>query len=303
MIEVPKIQLGESLEISRLVHGHWRLAEWGMDKNEILIMIETLADWGITTFDHADIYGYYSCEELFGDALALNPGLRDKLQIITKCGIKLMGEKYPDRRIKSYDYSRGHIIASAESSLKKIGTDHIDLLLFHRPAPFFDPEEVAGAMDSLFSSGKVLNFGVSNFTPLQFDMLQAHTSLKLVTNQVEISPYCLEQFDNGNMDYFMKEGIHPMAWSPLSGGRIFLQADERGVRLLDEIREICREMEVNVLEEVIYAWLLCHPAKIIPVVGSGKTERVRHAVESLDLKMDTEQWYRIYNASRGVDLA
>jgi len=244
MNETPKIKLSDKLELSRLVHGHWRLAEWKMTGNELLQLIEQLMEWGITTFDHADIYGDYTCEKIFGDTLAIDKTLRDKIQVVTKCGIKLMTGHYPDRRIKSYDYSFDHIISSVERSLANFQTDRIDLLLLHRPAPFFDPEEVAKAMEQLFTSGKVLNFGVSNFTPMQFEMMQKHTGIRMVTNQVEISPYCLEHFDNGNMDFFLKENILPMAWSPLAGGRIFTHADEKGTRLYDELRAIAKEMDV-----------------------------------------------------------
>jgi predicted oxidoreductase len=158
-------------------------------------------------------------------------------------------------------------------------------------------------MDELHKSGKVLNFGVSNFNPMQFEMLQKNTSFRLVTNQVELSPYCLEQFDNGNIDFFLKEGLHPMAWSPLAGGHIFKHADERAVRLLDELREVSKELEARSLVEVIFAWLLIHPAGIIPIIGSGNKDRIAHAIAAQELKMDTEQWYRIYNASRGKELA
>ena len=158
-------------------------------------------------------------------------------------------------------------------------------------------------MDELHTAGKVLHFGVSNFNPMQYEMLQKNTPFKLLTNQVEISPYCLEHFDNGNIDFFIKEGIRPMAWSPLAGGRIFKYDDDRSVRLLNEIRDVADELGAETTEEVIYAWLMLHPSGIIPVIGTGKTDRIRYAIRSLELKMDMEQWYRIYNASRGTDLA
>ena len=303
MNEVPGIKLGDDLEVSRIVHGQWRLKEWKMDTAGILGLVETMLDWGINTFDHADIYGDYTCEKIFGDALSRKTGLRNNLKIITKCGIKLLSGHYPDRRIKSYDYSYKHITSSVESSLRKLQTDRIDVLLFHRPAPFFDAGEAARAMDDMHAAGKVLHFGVSNFNPMQYEMLQKHTSHRLLTNQVEISPYCLEHFDNGNIEYFIKEGIHPMAWSPLAGGKIFRQDDEQIVRLINEIGNVAEELGANTLEEVVYAWLLLHPSGIIPVIGTGKADRVRHAIRAFELKMDLEQWYRIYNASRGRDLA
>ncbi len=300
---VPPIKLSESLCLSRMIHGHWRLAEWGFSTSELHSFICQLIEWGITSFDHADIYGNHTCERMFGDALIIEKGIRDKIQIITKCGIKLSNGKFPERKIKIYDYSYEHIVASAEQSLRNFHTDHLDLLLFHRPAPFFDPDEVARAMDHLKREGKVLHFGVSNFNPLQFEMLQKHTEIGLLTNQVEISPYCLEHFENGNMDFFIREGIKPMAWSPLAGGRIFKVADDKGKRLSDVFKAIAAELNVYEINKVIYAWLLKHPANIIPIIGSGRIERIKLAVESLDIDMSLEQWYRIYIASRGEELA
>jgi len=215
-----KIKLAENLELSRIIQGHWRLADWNFKPHELLELTEKVYELGITTFDHADIYGDYSCEHLFGEALALKKELREKIQIISKCGIMLVSKKYPHRKVKYYDYSYEHIVTSVNTTLKKLNTDYLDLLLLHRPAPFFDPEEVSRALNHLKSEGKVLHFGVSNFTPEQFEMLSSYVDQKLVTNQVEISPYCLENFENGNMNYFLKERIKPMAWSPLAGGKL-----------------------------------------------------------------------------------
>lgn len=302
MKAVPKINLSETLSLSRFVHGYWRLADWEMSDSELLFFIEELMALGITSFDHADIYGNYSCEKLFGNALRLKPSLRDKMQIITKCGIKLNSYQGNKNKIKVYDYSYDHILESVETSLTNFGTDRIDLLLFHRPAPFFDPAEVAKAMEQLQKQEKVLHFGVSNFNPLQFEVLQAYTPIKLLSNQVEVSPYCLEHFDNGNIDFFLKEKIHPMAWSPLAGGKLFKPVDEVGKRLLKELSDIAKELNAKSVEEVIYAWLLKHPAGIIPILGSGKLTRIKLAVQSLEYDMSLEQWYRIYNAAKGADL-
>jgi predicted oxidoreductase len=196
-----KIRLSKDLSISRLVHGQWRLVDWNMSDQEILKFTEEIIGLGITTFDNADIYGNHGCEELFGNALNLKKELRKEIQIITKCGIKIISDKFPSRKIPHYDYSYDHIISSVETSLKKLNTDYIDLLLLHRPAPFFNPNEVAKSFYDLKNSGKVLHFGVSNFDPMQFEMLQAYTDEELLTNQVEISPYCLEHFENGNIDW------------------------------------------------------------------------------------------------------
>jgi len=302
-----KIKLTDNLEISRIVQGHWRLADWQLSNKELLKLTKQCIDLGITTFDHADIYGNYSCEELFGKALKLDKSVRQKIQIISKCGIKLVSKKFPDRKLKTYDYSFDHIVNSVEMSLKNLNTDYLDILLLHRPSPFFNPSEVAKAFSILKKEGKVLNFGVSNFTAQQFEMLNNFVEEPLVTNQVEISPYCLEYFENGNMDYFLKENIKPMAWSPLAGGNLLKPQDEKGKRIQKALTEVALELIPIVigtehLDQVIYSWLLCHPASIIPIIGSGKIERLKLAVDSLLLNMSLEQWFKIYIASRGVDL-
>lgn len=296
------IRLSETLSLSRIVHGHWRLAGWEMDPQRLLGFIQQLLERGVSSFDHADIYGDYTCEKLFGKALAMNPPLRDQIQIITKCGIKPLSDKFPGRRVKTYDYSKGHILDSVERSLENFGTDRIDLLLLHRPAPFFEPDEVCEAFQVLKKEGKVLNFGVSNFLPAQIGLLQKHCSEKLLANQVEISPLCLGFFENGNMEFCMRERIIPMAWSPLAGGRIVKPETDKGKKLLAVISEIAEEMNAGSPESVVFAWLLRHPSGIIPVVGSGKAERVKRAVDSLSLSMSHEQWYRIFIAARGKDL-
>lgn len=297
-----RIKLNDDLEISRIVSGVWRLAEWKLSDKELLNLIDQGIGCGVTTFDHADIYGNYECERLFGRALALDKNLKGKIEIVTKCGIVLTSEKFPERKLKVYDYSFNHIIGSVERSLVNLGVDHIDLLLLHRPAPFFNPEEVARAFSHLKKQGKVLCFGVSNFSSLQFEMLNAFTDEKLVTNQVEISPYCLEHFENGNMDFFLKEKVSPMAWSPLAGGKLLNPTDEKSKRVHAALAVVGESLQVKSLDQVIYAWLLSHPAGIVPIVGTSKVDRIQKAVDAMNVKMNLEQWYTIYNASTGKEL-
>lgn len=297
-----KIKIADHLKLSRIIHGHWRLVEWDLSSQELLKLTEQVVELGITTFDHADIYGNYSCESLFGEVLKLKKDLREKIQIITKCGIKLKSNKFPGRDIKYYDYSYDHIVDSVNSSLQNLNTDYIDVLLLHRPAPFFNPEEVALAFSHLKLSGKVLHCGVSNFTPLQYNMLNSYTDEKLVTNQVEISPLCLENFENGNVDFFLKERIKPMAWSPLAGGKLFNPASEREVKVFNTLSEIAQEYNTGSIAKIAYAWLLNHPVGILPIVGSQKMHRIKEAVEAFEIKLTTEQWYKIYTASIGKEL-
>lgn len=297
-----KINITKDLKLSRIIHGHWRLADWNLPAQELLQLTEQLIELGITSFDHADIYGNYTCESLFGEALKLKKDIREKIQIITKCGIKLNTNKFPNQDIKYYDYSYDHIINSVNTSLQNLNTDYIDILLLHRPAPFFNPEEVALAFSHLELSGKVLYCGVSNFTPSQYEMLNAYTDEKLVTNQVEISPLCLDNFENGNIDFFLKEKIKPMAWSPLAGGKLFNPASEREIKVFETLSEIAHEHNTESIAKITYAWLLNHPASILPIVGSQKLNRIKEAVDALEIKLTTEQWYKIYSSAIGSEV-
>ncbi|WCK56192.1 aldo/keto reductase [Aneurinibacillus sp. Ricciae_BoGa-3] len=294
-----RVKLSENLEFSRLTHGMWRLAEWNMSADATLHFIEECLELGITTFDHADIYGNYSCEDLFGTALAQKPSLRSKLQLVSKCGIKLISSKHPEHKIKYYDTSKEHIVTSAEQSLKNLRTDHLDLLLIHRPDPYMNPEEVAEAFTQLKEEGKVIHFGVSNFTPSQFNMLQSYLGFPLVTNQIEISVMAIESFTNGTIDHCLEKRIPPMAWSPLEGGKFFHASDERGLRLRSTIEAIAKDLQVDSIDQILYAWLLNHPARIIPIVGSGNIDRVRSAVKSADIQLSRQQWFEILQSTTG----
>lgn len=297
-----QVSLAPNLKLSRIIHGHWRLRDWNLSTQEILTLTKQAVELGITTIDHADIYGDYTCEALFGAALARDKKLRDQIQIVTKCGIKLKSSKFPERNLKYYDYGYDYITTSVNQSLKNLNTDYIDLLLLHRPSPFFDPEEVAKAFSHLKESGKVMHFGVSNFTPSQFEMLNAFVGNQLVTNQIEISPYFLEAFKNGAMDYLQQHNIKPMAWSPLAGGKLFDATDEKSQRILECLKQISRETGEASLDKIVYKWLLMHPAGIMPIVGSGKLERLKNAVDASDVDLSLEQWFKIYVASEGKEL-
>ncbi len=290
------------MELPGFIHGMWRLNDWNFTKKELLSFIEEVLDLGISTFDHADIYGNYTCESIFGNALKEKPILRHKMKIITKCGIKLLSEKYPERKIKIYDYSYEHIVLSVENSLKNLNTDFIDLLLLHRPSPMMNAEEVARAFSKLHGDGKVLNFGVSNFNPLQFELLNSALDTKLVANQVEISPFNLEHFENGNMEFFQKEKIIPMSWSPLAGGKLFEPKTNYELNLTNTIKDIGKELGTDKIDQVVLSWLLAHPSGIIPVLGSGKIDRIKSAIQSVKYKMNLEQWFKIYTAATGSEL-
>lgn len=297
-----KIQLNKEVSISRIVHGMWRLKEWNYTNEQTLSFMEQCLEIGVTTFDHADIYGNYEVEEKFGESLAIKHSLREKIEIVTKCGIKLKSSNRPDHKIKYYDTSKTHIIWSVENSLKNFQTDYIDLLLIHRPDPFMNPEEVAEAFSALKESGKVKSFGVSNFKPAAYQLLNSYLDFPLVTNQIEISATHLEHFEAGTIELCQKERVSPMAWSPLGGGSIFTSQDPDVVRVRKVLQQVVEETGAASIDQVLYAWLLTHPAKIIPIVGSGKIERVKTAVKAAELSLTRQQWFEIYEAYRGREV-
>ncbi|ARK29005.1 aldo/keto reductase [Halalkalibacter krulwichiae] len=297
-----RIQLANDLSFSRLVHGFWRLNEWNQTKEETLDLIKFGLEQGITTFDHADIYGAYTCESLFGEALALEPSLREKMEIVTKCGIVFEATARPQHKSHHYNTSKKHIIESVNNSLRDLKTDYIDVLLIHRPDPFMNPEEVAEAFSKLKTSGKVRYFGVSNFKHHQFTMLQSYVEDKLVTNQIELSPYQLENIEDGTLNLCLEKRVKPMAWSPLAGGKLFTGVDPKSIRLQKALEKVRDEIGAITIDEVAYAWLLAHPAEIMPIIGTSKKERLMRAVQALDYHITLDQWFEILQSSMGHDI-
>ncbi|ELM6621644.1 aldo/keto reductase family oxidoreductase [Vibrio fluvialis] len=286
-------------EFSELVQGYWRLGEWGMTAKERLTFLKQHLELGITTVDHADIYGNYECEQLFGEALALEPSLREQLQIVTKCDIKLCSAKFPERKINHYDTSAAHIYQSVNNSLERLRVNEIDVLLIHRPDVLMDADEVAEAFTELHKVGKVKHFGVSNFSPAQFELLQSRLGKPLVTNQVEINPLNFDVAHDGTLDQMQMLRTRPMAWSCLGGGAIFNGDSEQAQRVRAVLEELREELGAESIDQVIYAWVRALPSKPLPIIGSGKIERVQAAVEALDLTLSREQWYRVWVASKG----
>lgn len=302
---VPQIALSpQGPQLSRIVCGVMRWGDWGhkLSPQAMLRLIEESISLGITSFDHADIYGSYTTEAGFGQALKLKPGLRSQMQLISKCGIKMAVPQRPHHRIKSYDTSREHIRWSVDQSLKNLGTDHLDLLLIHRPSPLMDPEGIAEAFSHLKQSGKVLHFGVSNFTPSQFNLLQAY--FPLVTNQVEASLLHLPPFLDGTFDQCLQHRLHPMVWSPLGGGQLFgPEPDERAQRIRQAAnRLIKRRGQPISIDQLLLAWLLQHPAKLLPVLGTGNSERLQAAAAAMDIMMTREEWFELWEASTGQEV-
>ncbi|MBP2197535.1 aldo/keto reductase [Pantoea cypripedii] len=285
-------------KFSPLIMGYWRLMEWGMTPQQCVEFIEHHLALGITTVDHADIYGDYQCEAAFGAALKLAPGLREKLQIVTKCGIATRAK--PEHHIGHYITDARHILQSAENSLRHFGTDYLDLLLIHRPDPLMDADEVAEAFLSLHQSGKVRHFGVSNFTPTQFTLLQSRLPFTLATNQLEISPLEQSALLDGTLDQCQQLRMRPMAWSCLGGGRLFNDPHYQPLR--DELNQVKQEIGASNIEQVVYAWVMKLPSRPLPIIGSGKAARVSDAVAGSQLTLDRQQWFRIRKAALGYDV-
>lgn len=292
--------LGASgVKVSRLVYGCMRLVDG--DRSHGKRAVQAAIDAGFTIFDHADIYGGGECERLFGEVLAGSPGLREQLFLVSKCGIRFAGDRNADAP-KRYDFSRKHILASVEGSLRRLDTDRLDLLLLHRPDLLGDPGEIAAAFAELKASGKVRWFGVSNFRPSQLSLLASAVDEPLIVNQVEISLARLDAFDDGTLDQCTELGIVPQAWSPLRGAVLPSADAEADARVR---RELDRQSEhYGVADWVVaLAWLLKHPAGIAPVIGSTNAERIRLAPASLGVDYTREDWYRLLEARNGCEVA
>lgn len=287
------------MTLSPLVAGAWRLSEWGFSIDQRLAWIEGNIERGLTSFDHADIYGGYRVEALFGEALAASPGLRNRLQLVTKCGIKLTGPARPAHETHCYDTSAAHITDSVENSLRALHTDRIDLLLIHRPDALMDADEVAATFERLRRDGKVLHFGVSNFTVQQYELL--HSRIPLVTNQVECSPLQMAPIHDGSFDQAQRLRARPMIWSPLAGGRLFSEDSEQARRLRWVMGEIGGRLGVS-LTTLAIAWLLRLPCRPIPVVGSRRLSATDEAVAAQKLTLTADDWYRIWSASTGHEV-
>lgn len=293
-----RISINSDVSLSRLIYGMWRIGDDAdTSTSHVQAKIESCLSQGITTMDQADIYGGYEAEEILGNALK-GTNLRDKIEIVTKCDIVAPAGRYSDAKVKYYDTSRAHVMASVEHSLRLTGTDYVDLLLIHRPDPMMDAEETGAALDEIVASGKAKSVGVSNFKLHDWTLLQSAMFSPLVTNQIELSLLAHEGFTNGDVAYLQERKVAPMAWSPLGGGSLFLQENKVLLNTLKAIGEI------NGVDEtaVAVAWLLAHPAKIMPVMGTNSLARIGKISDALKVKMDRETWFELYSIALGFEV-
>ena len=293
-----RVKLNEQLSLSRMAYGMWRL---GDDEDTSPARVQAKVDaclaQGITTMDQADIYGGYMAEEILGNALK-GTGLRSEIEIVTKCDIVAPAGRHAQARVKYYDTSRQHITQSVEASLRLMGIEQIDLLLIHRPDPMMDHHETGTTLDDLVASGKVSNIGVSNFRPWDMDLLQSAMKTRLVTNQIEISVIANDAFTNGDLAYLQRHDIKPMAWSPLAGGALFTDANASLIAIMKRLGD----KQGGDTSAVALAWLMAHPANIIPVVGTNNLDRLRALSTAFDVELGREDWFEIYTAALGHEV-
>lgn len=294
-----QIRLSGQLSLSQVVFGCMRITK-ELAGAPLLSLVEQCLDMGIDSFDHAPVYGGYTCERIFGESvLAKKPELRKKMKLVTKTGIIAPHRK--GNETIYYESTAEEFRKELEDSLQNLHTDHIDLLLVHRPDFLMNPQEAGQTLDQFVKEGKVLEVGVSNFMPSQIDMLQSGMKSRIVTNQMEFSVKNVVNFENGVSDYGLSHNMPMMAWSPLGGGSIFTGEDEVSVRLRKVLTEIA-ETYSSAIDTIMYAFLFRHPLPLMAVTGTMKEERIRRAVEATDITLSYEEWYRILAASRGYDV-
>jgi predicted oxidoreductase len=295
---------------SRIICGTMNFTCWGekpFTPAETLSFIKECVSLGIDTFDTADIYGNYTVEDLIGQALALDNTVRERIKIITKCGINLICKERPENTIKSYNSTADHICKSVENSLKALRTNYIDLLLIHRPDPYTHPSEIALAFKKLHSLKTVRFFGVSNYTATQLSALRSFlpANIPITTNQIEFSVLYTAPLYDGTFDKCYEFRITPQLWSPLGGKKLFgseAQDDEKTVRIKNCLSKMAEKYHTH-SEVIALAWVLCHPSESAAVIGTTKIERVRLLIHARDLNLTREDWFAILEAAEGHDVA
>ena len=296
---IERIGIAPGLTFSRIVYGMWRLGDDAdTSPAHVRRKVEMCVEQGITTMDQADIYGGYTAEALLGAAFRESPGLRDRCEIVTKCDIVAPVGRHAAARVKYYDTGAAHITAAVEASLRAMATDRIDLLLIHRPDPLMDHHETGRALDALVASGKVRTVGVSNFRPWDFTLLQSAMTTRLVTNQIEISLIAHAPFTNGDIAFLQERSVPPMAWSPLAGGALFAEAS---APLRAALARIAAEQGVEPAA-VAVAWLMRHPARILPVMGTNDPGRIARLAEAARVTLDRQTWFELYTAALGHEV-
>ena len=294
--KILEIRYDMSVKLSPIIAGvmNWGVWDKNLNSNEMQHLIHLFLENGITTFDHADLYGGYTTEAAFGKALTSSKIDRKNIQLISKCGIQHVSENRPENVVKHYDYSKEYIIWSAENSLKNLQTDYLDVFLLHRPSPLMQADEVAEAVEKLKEAGKILSFGVSNFTSSQTELLRQKTEVSF--NQIQFSATNHEAMLDGSLDYMQLHKITPMAWNPL--GVVFRENTEQTQRLKLLFSKLVDKYHVGA-DLILLAWILQHPANILPVAGTINVSRIQQLMKAKSLVLDTQDWFAIWTESMG----
>ncbi|MCB1242460.1 MAG: aldo/keto reductase [Akkermansiaceae bacterium] len=299
---VHKVMLSpDGPKVSEIVYGTWRLLEGDPSPttDALIERFEWCEELGLSTLDTAEIYGSYQVEAAIGEVFKARPSWRDSFEIITKCGIDVPSEEKGDASIAHYNATAANLRLCAEKSLKLLHTDHLDVLLVHRPDWLTSADETASAIEKLLDDGLVLHVGVSNYTRDQLELLNSRLEAPVVTNQVEVSLLHMDALDDGTLAQCEQSRIRPMAWSPLGGGRLFDPNNESGVRIrkcMDEMRGRYGDAEDDALA---FAWVMAHPSKPVPIIGSNQEKRIRSQASAAGIKMERQDWYALWSAAKG----
>jgi predicted oxidoreductase len=282
-----------------MAYGTWRLLATQPTAQEINRRLNVCLENGITTIDTAEIYGKYEVEQALGGALALSPGLRDKLEIVTKAGIYVPCAFHPERRTAHYDATAARLVKSLDKSLRLLGTDRIDLFLVHRPDWLTRADDTAAGLNALMRVGKIAAAGVSNYSASQFDLLNGLMEQPLATNQIEFNLFHMAPITDGTLHQCEKLGVLPMAWSPLAGGRLFDPENHASRSLAAVAAGMAKRYDGATLEQLAYAWIMAHPSRPLPVVGTNKIERIQSASQADAMTLEREDWYALWEAAQG----
>lgn len=283
------------MKLSKIIAGtmSWGIWDKNLSMKEMAHLMNLFVENQITSFDHADIYGGYTTEAAFGEALKLSPLKREQIELISKCGIQYAVESR-NNRIKHYDYSKKYIVWSVENSLKNLQTDYLDVFLLHRPSPLMQADEIAEAVSMLKKEGKIKQFGVSNFTPSQMQLI--HQKTKIEYNQIQFSATHFSPMTDGTLDFMQTNQITPMAWNPL--GTVFREDSEQTRRLKKLFVRLVEKYEVGA-DLLLMSWILQHPSGVLPVAGTVNAGRIQLLKKSTEIKLDLQDWFEIWVESKG----
>lgn len=289
-------------EFSRVVYGTWRILDDGSSIQDINRRLHRCVELGMTTIDTAEIYGLYEVETVLGKALAISPGLRAQLEIVTKAGIYVPNKYHPERQTAFYNATAARLVKSVEKSLRFLGTDHVELFLVHRPDWLTSADDTAAGLNQLLRDGKIRSAGVSNYNVHQFELLNSRMEQPLVTNQLEFHLLRMNPIYDGTFDQCQQQRILPMAWSPLASGRLFDSTNEAAMRIAVTAASMSEKYNDATVEQLAYAWIMAHPSQALPVIGTNKSERIKSAAEAANIKLEREDWYALWVAAQGHNI-